>query len=108
MIDCITHVELELSAARACAVDGSQPILTGWYRDYVKFHNRHVARTVSNGSPEVTAKITVLEDLGATQADWSKTALPGGDPQPLKPGNMRISERNTWKPEKRMTLIFVK
>jgi hypothetical protein len=56
----------------------------GWYRDYVKFHNRQVARTVSDGSPEVTAKIIVLEDIGPTQADLFDTSLPGGDPQLLK------------------------
>jgi hypothetical protein len=56
----------------------------GWYRDYSKFHNLQVARTVSEGSPEVTAKIIALDDLGPTQADWFDTALPGGDPQPLK------------------------
>ena len=35
----------------------------GMYHDYQSFHNRVVGRTVSVGSPEVTAKITVLEDL---------------------------------------------
>jgi hypothetical protein len=38
----------------------------GWsayYKDYKSFHGRMVARTVSVGSPEVTAKVTTLEDL---------------------------------------------
>ena len=35
----------------------------GLYHDYKSFHNRAVARRVSIGSPEVTAKIAVLEDL---------------------------------------------
>jgi hypothetical protein len=38
----------------------------GWggaYKDYKSFHNREVARTVSVGSPEVTAKVSTLEDL---------------------------------------------
>jgi hypothetical protein len=35
----------------------------GLYKDYQKFHNRVVAHMVSHGSPEVTAKIVVLEDF---------------------------------------------
>jgi hypothetical protein len=38
----------------------------GWggsYKDYKSFHGRMVAQTVSVGSPEVTAKVTMLEDL---------------------------------------------
>jgi hypothetical protein len=35
----------------------------GLYKDYKGFHNRTVGRTVAVGSPEVTAKIVVLEDL---------------------------------------------
>jgi len=79
----------------------------GWYRDYAKFHNRQVARTVSLGSPEVTAKITVLEDLGPTQADWFNTTLSGGDPQPLKTlvfdeikarENLLLGQSLTWPP----------
>jgi hypothetical protein len=38
----------------------------GWggsYKDYKNFHGRMVAQTVSVGSPEVTAKVTTLEDL---------------------------------------------
>lgn len=35
----------------------------GLYEDYKGFHGRMVARTVSLGSPEVTARITTLEDL---------------------------------------------
>ena len=35
----------------------------GMFHDYKGFHNRMVARTVSAGSPEVTAKIALLEDL---------------------------------------------
>jgi hypothetical protein len=35
----------------------------GLYKDYQKFHNRVVARMVSHGSREVTAKIVLLEDF---------------------------------------------
>lgn len=79
----------------------------GWFRDYSKFHNRQVARTVSHGTPEVTAKITVLEDLGPTQADWFNTSLPGADPQPLKTAvldelttrrNLQATEPPAWPP----------
>ena len=56
----------------------------GWYRDYAKFHNRQIARTVSSGSPEVTATVTVLEDLGSIPQDWFNTAAPGGDPQTIQ------------------------
>lgn len=37
----------------------------GQFKDYEKFHGLMVARTVSSGSPEVTAKLGTLEDLGA-------------------------------------------
>jgi len=39
----------------------------GWgaeFKDYQKFHGLMVSRTVSHGTPEVTAKVVVLEDLG--------------------------------------------
>ena len=42
----------------------------GMYHDYQSFHNRTVGRTVSVGSPEVTAKITVLEDLKNPPQDF--------------------------------------
>jgi hypothetical protein len=35
----------------------------GMFKDYESFHGRQVARTVSAGSPEVTAKVITLEDL---------------------------------------------
>ena len=33
------------------------------FKNYANFHGRMVAKTVSSGSPEVTAKVTTLEDL---------------------------------------------
>lgn len=51
----------------------------GLYRDYKNFHGRMVARTVSHGTPEVTAKVTILEDLGNTPADFFDAQAGGGD-----------------------------
>lgn len=59
----------------------------GWgaiYHDYQKFHDRVVARTVGVGSPEVTAKITVLEDLDNSATDLFDTQASGSDAQPLE------------------------
>ncbi len=33
------------------------------FHDYKEFHGQQIARTISAGSPEVTAKISILEDL---------------------------------------------
>lgn len=65
----------------------------GGYSDYAKFHNLQVARTVSWGSPEVTAKVTVLEDLGAASADMFNVSLPGGDLRPIK--TLAMDEQKT-------------
>jgi hypothetical protein len=54
----------------------------GGFKDYQNFHGRKVARNVSWGSPEVTAKVTTLEDL-AVSADFFDAAK-DGDPQPLQ------------------------
>ena len=59
----------------------------GWgalFHDYQDFHGRMIARTVSVGSPEVTAKVTTLEDLGQPPATLFDTRAQGGDPQPLE------------------------
>jgi hypothetical protein len=59
----------------------------GWggdFKDYQNFHGRTVARTVSWGSPEVTARVATLEDLGTVAPDFFDAAAKGGDPQPLK------------------------
>lgn len=58
----------------------------GWggdFKDYRKFHERAVARKISWQSPEVTATIITLEDLGQVSANFFDTNAPGGDPQPL-------------------------
>jgi hypothetical protein len=57
----------------------------GLYKDYQKFHNRVVARTVSHGSPEVTAKILMLEDFDpATGVSLLDATASGTDPRRLQ------------------------
>jgi len=59
----------------------------GWgaeLKDYADFHGRMVARTVNVGSPQVTAKVTVLEDLGVVPADFFKATGKAGEAQPLR------------------------
>jgi hypothetical protein len=56
----------------------------GGFKDYQNFHGRKVARTVSHGSPEVTARVMTLEDLAPVSPDFFDTAAKDGDPQPLQ------------------------
>jgi hypothetical protein len=59
----------------------------GWdfgNHDYSAFHNLLIARKVSSGSPEVTAKITTLEDLGTVPPGLYDTTQPGSDPNPIR------------------------
>ena len=56
----------------------------GGFKDYASFHGRMVARTVTSGSPEVTAKITTLEEFGDTPAGFFDATSKGGDPQSLQ------------------------
>ncbi|HSZ62384.1 MAG TPA: hypothetical protein VK828_11335 [Terriglobales bacterium] len=59
----------------------------GWggeFKDYASFHGRMIARTVNVGSPQVTAKVTTLEDLRNTPAGFFDATAPGGDAQPLQ------------------------
>jgi TonB family protein len=55
----------------------------GLFHDFADFHGRLVPRTVAVGSPEVTAKITVLEDLQDSPGLFDTSAV-GGDPQILE------------------------
>jgi hypothetical protein len=71
----------------------------GWggeFKDYAKFHNRMVARTVNVGSPQVTAKVVVLEDMKVVQGGWFDASAPGGDEQPIAaiPMNERTAREN--------------
>lgn len=60
------------------------PGWSGEYKDFADFHGRLIARTVTSGYIEVTAKISTLEDLGSTSNDFFDTNAPGGDPQPIE------------------------
>src|SRR5271157_325466 len=58
----------------------------GWggdFKDYQSFHGRMVAHTVSWGSPEVTARVVTLEDLGEVPAGFFDAGA-NGDAQPLQ------------------------
>lgn len=52
----------------------------GLYKDYKSFHDRMVARTVSVGSPEVTGKLTTIEDLQDIPPGFFDVEANGGDP----------------------------
>lgn len=55
----------------------------GWgalYEDYENFHGRMVGRSVSVGSPEVTARITTLEKLGKVPPEFFNAEASGSDP----------------------------
>lgn len=56
----------------------------GLYRDYQKFHGQMVARTVTGGSPEVTAKVITLEDLDTASSALFDVNTPGSDGHPLQ------------------------
>ena len=59
----------------------------GWggeFKDYSSFHGRMIARTVNAGSPQVTANVIILEDLGEVPAGFFDTGAAGADPQPLR------------------------
>jgi hypothetical protein len=54
----------------------------GWgalFKDYKNFHGRMVAMTVTHGSPEVTARVTTLEELRDTPPSLFDAAASGGD-----------------------------
>jgi hypothetical protein len=82
----------------------------GWggeFKDYQEFQGRMIAHTVSWGSPEVTAKVTALEDMPAEPPDFFDAAAKGGDPLPLQielidetslRQNLLPSERIAWPP----------
>jgi hypothetical protein len=56
----------------------------GLYHDFKDFHGRMIARSVASGFIEVTAKVSILEDLGATPADFFNASAAGGDAQPIE------------------------
>jgi hypothetical protein len=59
----------------------------GWgaeFKDYADFHGRMVAHTVNIGSPQVTAKITTLEELGELPSDFFDANRGGSNPYRLR------------------------
>jgi hypothetical protein len=74
------------------ALQGSTGLLLyaggfGWggeFKDYSDFHGLMIARTVNVGTPQVTAKITTLEDLGEVPAAFFDAGATGGDSQSLQ------------------------
>jgi hypothetical protein len=58
----------------------------GWdgsFHDFKDFHGRKIAWTVASGNMEVTAKVSVLEDLGSTPAGFFDANASGGDQHPI-------------------------
>jgi hypothetical protein len=54
----------------------------GWgalFKDYKNFHGRMVAMTVTHGTPEVTARVTTLEELRDTPPGLFDAAASGGN-----------------------------
>jgi hypothetical protein len=59
----------------------------GWggeFKDYADFHGRMIARTVNVGTPQVTARVTTLEDLGDPSAGLFDADAKNADVQPLR------------------------
>lgn len=54
------------------------------FKDYFDFHGRRIARAVNVGSPQVTAKVVTLEDLGDVPTGFFDTTVRGGDREPLR------------------------
>jgi outer membrane lipoprotein-sorting protein len=59
------------------------PGFGGLYHDFRDFHGRMIAYTVASGYVEVTAKVSVLEDIGTTPNGFFDASVPGGDAQPI-------------------------
>jgi hypothetical protein len=57
---------------------------SGFYADYKSFHGRMVAWTVKAGSPEVTAKVTTLEDLRDVPSGFFDADVSGWGRAPLR------------------------
>jgi len=64
-------------------------------KDAINFHGRTIARRVNVGSPQVTATLVTLEDLGEAPAGFFDATIQGGDPQPLR--TVLIDERSLRK-----------
>jgi len=55
------------------------PGWNGQYHDFKDFHGRKIARTIASGFLELTAKVSVLEELGPTPNGFFDANAPGGD-----------------------------
>jgi len=58
----------------------------GWgaeFKDYHGFHGLMVARTLDVGTPQLTAKVQILDDLGDVPAGFFEADPNAGDPTPL-------------------------
>jgi hypothetical protein len=75
---------LAISDKTGLLLYGSDLAWSGLFHDYMDFHGRMVAQTVAVGSPEVTAKVTTLEDLGVVPAGFFDAEASGGDAPPLR------------------------
>jgi len=59
----------------------------GWgaeFKDYHGFHRLMVARTLDVGTPQLTAKVQTLDDLGDVPAGFFDADPTGGDSKPLE------------------------
>lgn len=87
-----TNGSVRMGLGGALAITDSSGLLSygsgfGWgalLRDFKSFHGRMIARTLTSGSPEVTATVTVLEDLGETSTDFFNANAPDGDTKALQ------------------------
>lgn len=79
----------------------------GGFHDYQNFHGRQIAHTVSLGSPECTAKVVTLEDLGDVPSGFFDAPAKDGDPQLLQTvlideitlrKNLLLLEPSPWPP----------
>jgi hypothetical protein len=60
------------------------PAFGGLYHDFKDFHGRMIAYTVASGYVEVTARLSVLEDLGNVPEEFFNATATGGDAQPIE------------------------
>lgn len=60
------------------------PAFGGLYHDFKDFHGRMIAYTVASGYIEVTAKLSVLEDLGNVPEEFFNVNAPGSESQPIE------------------------
>jgi len=60
------------------------PGWSGSYRDLRNFHGRMAAYTVASGYVEVTAKVSILEDLTAVPDGFFDADAPGQDGNPIR------------------------